>query len=480
MDAITRLTKDQLAAKIDSYIDANWSTMVADIDALVRVASIEDLGSSAPGQPFGPAPRKALDEALRIANRMGFATSDLDGYIATADLVGESDTQIGIIGHVDVVPAGPGWTVDPYAVTKKDGYLLGRGVIDNKGPSVLAIHAMKFWKDMQESGEAARFPYTIRMMFGANEETGMRDVKYYRRSNPDPAFLFTPDAEFPVCYGEKGLYDATVRSSAISESQRAIVRMSGGAATNAVAGQAEAVVRANASNLPTAKDIAVEDLGDGLARVAAAGKSAHASTPELGESAILTLIDYLLENVACSPEERAFLEADSAILATTDGSGAGMACEDEHFGSLTIIGGTIAIEGDRFVQTFDARYPTSTTAEAITNALRTLFAQAEAECELVRDETPFLNDPQSPAIQALLSAYREATGDSAEPFTMGGGTYARQFACAASFGPEKPWEDCPEWVGPIHGPDEGVSENLLKEAFRIYVITLGRLMETQL
>lgn len=480
MNAITHLTREQLAERIDSYLDANWETMVADIDALVRVPSIENLEAAALGQPFGPAPRHALDEALRIANRMGFSTSDVDGYIATADLVGESDTQVGIIGHVDVVPAGPGWTVEPYAVTRKDGYLLGRGVIDNKGPSILALHAMGFWKDLQDAGDATRFPYTIRMMFGANEETGMRDVKHYRRNNPDPAFLFTPDAEFPVCYGEKGLYDAIARSAPMPESQRAIVRMKGGAATNAVAGRAEAVVRADASDLPEAKGIAVEELEGGLVRIAAAGKSAHASTPELGENAILALVDYLLENVACSPAERAFLEADKAILETTDGSGAGKACEDEHFGPLTVVGGTIAIEDDRFVQTFDARYPTSTTADDITKALRRLFGQAEAECELVRDEKPFLTDPQSPAIQTLLSAYNEATGDDARPFTMGGGTYARQFPCAASFGPEKPWEGCPDWVGPIHGPDEGVSEDLLKEAFRIYALTLGKLMTVEL
>ena len=71
----------------------------------------------------------------------------------------------------------------------------------------------------------------------------------------------------------------------------------------------------------------------------------------------------------------------------------------------------------------------------------------------------------------------EATGESAKPFTMGGATYARHFASAASFGPEMPWLETPEWVGGMHGPDEGVSEEQMKKAFRIYALTIGKLME---
>ncbi len=93
---------------------------------------------------------------------------------------------------------------------------------------------------------------------------------------------------------------------------------------------------------------------------------------------------------------------------------------------------------------------------------------------------PFLVEPDSPAIQALLNAYNEATGEDAKPFTMGGGTYAREFTSGASFGPEKPWEKDPDWVGIMHGPDEGVSEELLKQSFRIYALTFDKLMRLDL
>ena len=93
---------------------------------------------------------------------------------------------------------------------------------------MVALHAMKFWKDLQDAGEAPQFPYTLRFLFGTNEESGMGDVAYYRRHYADPAFLFTPDAEFPVCYGEKGGFDGLLSSKPLPEADRVIVRLEGG------------------------------------------------------------------------------------------------------------------------------------------------------------------------------------------------------------------------------------------------------------
>lgn len=465
----------ELVEKIVAYLEDNWETMVGDIETLVRIPSFEDLDNKAEGAPFGPGPKEALTAALKLAEDMGFQTHDAEGYIGFADFPGKSETQIGIIGHMDVVPAGPGWTFDPYAVTRKDGYLLGRGTLDDKGPSVVALHAMKFWKD-----QGVEFPYTIRFLFGANEESGMADVAYYHKHYEDPAFLFTPDAEFPVCYGEKGGYDGTITSKPIDECARVIVEFEGGAATNAVPGVAHAVVKADASQLQGTDRIKVSDAGDGLAKLEATGKGAHASTPDEGINAIGLIVDYLLENGLCGADERQFFELDQKLLNHTDGSGIGIKSADEYFGPLTIIGGTIKLEDGRFIQTLDSRFPTSITADEITERLRQLTAEIGATFENTLLMEPFLVKPDTPVIQALLNAYNEATGEDAKPFTMGGGTYAREFKSGASFGPEKPWVKDPEWVGMMHGPDEGVSEELLKQSFKIYALTLDKLMELDL
>lgn len=473
------MADDELLQEIDAYLDANWEAMVTDIAKLVRIDSVEDLDAATDGAPFGPGPKKGLTAALDLAASMGFDTHDCEGYMGYADFPGKTDTQLGIIGHMDVVPAGPGWNFPAYEVTRKDGYLIGRGTLDDKGPSVVALWAMKFWKDQQQAGKVDSFPYTIRFLFGANEESGMADVTYYRRHYADPAFLFTPDAEFPVCYGEKGGYDATITSEPMPE--RLVREFTGGAATNAVPGQAEALVQlAGIDYLPGTDRVTVEMNGDGFARISATGKSAHAATPETGVNAIALIVDYLLENGLCTPKERAWFEFERRLLDHTDGSGVGLKTSDEYFGPLTIIGGTIKTEGDSFAQTVDSRFPTSITGEEINDILTLQAGKVGADVENTLLMVPFLVKPDTPVIQALLSAYNEVTGEDAKPFTMGGGTYAREFTSGASFGPEMPWIKDPDWVGSMHGPDEGVSEELLREAFRIYTVAIKRLMEIDL
>ena len=474
------MTDPQLSADIDAYLVANWDAMLDDIRTLVRIPSTEDLSQAAPGAPFGPGPRRALSAVLDRAADMGFRTCDVDGYLGFAELPGADDVQIGIIGHVDVVPAGPGWTFEPFDVSVKDCYLVGRGVIDDKGPSVVALHALKFWLDRGET-----LPHTVRFLFGANEETGMGDVAYYRTRYADPAFLFTPDADFPVGYGEKGIYNGELIGPDVPADERVVTEFRGGIALNAVPGVAHAVVYADADSLPAAERIAISAAGRdaegrALARLDAVGKGAHASTPEDGVNAIGLIVDYLLAHNLCSPAERAFLELDALLLGSTDGTPLGLACSDEHFGALTAVGGTIELADGRLRQSLDIRFPTAISADEITRRLAAQAAAAGARLEVTRVMEPFLVDPASPPVQALISAYNEATGEDAKPFTMGGGTYARHFTCAASFGPAKPWVPDPGWVGQMHGPDEGVSIELLQQAFRIYALTIGKLMERDL
>lgn len=469
------MNQTELKKDIDSYLDERWEAIVRDIESLVQIPSVEELDKKAPGAPFGSGPRAALTAALDLAQNMGFEVQDVDGYVGFADLAGASETQLGIIGHLDVVPAGPGWNFEPYALTRKDGYLIGRGTLDDKGPSVLALHAMKFWKE-----QSVQLPYTVRFIFGTNEETGMADVPYYRQRYADPAFLFTPDAEFPVCFGEKGGYDGLIVSQPIPENSRTIVKFEGGVATNAVPGVAYAVVKADRETLPACERIEMSEESVGLVRLTSKGKGAHAAMPAKGISAIGILVDYLLDNDLCSEEEREFLLLEQKLLSHTDGIGVGIKSEDEYFGPLTVIGGTIQLKQDKFHQTLDCRFPTSISGEFITQRLAELTETVKGSYSNTGLREPFLVKPDTPEIQALLAAYNEATGEDAKPFTMGGGTYASEFTSAASFGPEKPWVQNPEWVGDIHGPDEGVSEDLLKESFRIYVRAIGKIMELDL
>ena len=228
------MERKEIVAAADAYWDANRDAIVADIAKLVEIPSTEDLAAAAPGVPYGPEPARALAKALEIAEGRGMAATNCEGHIGFADLPGETDTQLGIIGHVDVVPAGPGWTFEPFQVTEKDGYLMGRGCLDDKGPSVVALHAVKCLSGL----DVAR-PYTIRFLFGANEETSMADVTWYLENYESPAFLFTPDADFPVCYGEKGILEGQMVTEGAVSAQ--VLEARGGNASNMIPDRAWAL-----------------------------------------------------------------------------------------------------------------------------------------------------------------------------------------------------------------------------------------------
>ena len=165
------MTEQELLIKADSFIQENIEGIIKDIKAIVDIPSVK--GPAEEGAPFGKEVRRALDEALKIGKRMGFETVNCEDYLGYAQLNGKSEKYIGTIAHLDVVPAGNGWNTDPYDMVVKDGYLMGRGVIDNKGPLILTFYLGKFF---QELGE--KLPYTLRMIAGCNEECGMEDVEY--------------------------------------------------------------------------------------------------------------------------------------------------------------------------------------------------------------------------------------------------------------------------------------------------------------
>ena len=125
---------NQVEQSVAEYVDEVWEDVVADIEQLVSYPSVAVAADAEPGAPFGRPVRDALDCALGIAQKLGYQTSDDGGYVGIADIPGRGDKQLATICHVDVVPAGPGWNTDPFAMERREGWLLGRGVIDDKGP----------------------------------------------------------------------------------------------------------------------------------------------------------------------------------------------------------------------------------------------------------------------------------------------------------------------------------------------------------
>ncbi|WP_028264540.1 Sapep family Mn(2+)-dependent dipeptidase [Atopobium fossor] len=475
------MADDLLKARVDAYVDEVWDSVVSDIDTLVQIESVEDLEHASDDAPFGPAPRAALDAALRIAERLGLDAVNCNGYLGYGQIDGQDDKQIATIAHADIVPLGTGWDFDPLRVTRKDGYLIGRGVADDKGPLVLSLYAAGFVRrEVLRTGIAPK--HTLRALVGTNEETSMGDVEWYLQNYREPDFLFTPDAEFPLICGEKGRVQGAFRSQEIAgeKSGNVLVSLDGGTVANAVCSLVEAVVYANLADLPAAQHIELEDAGNGKVRIVAHGKGGHASMPEGTLNAIGILVDYLLAHKLYSPSQLSYLELLQKIMASTDGSSIGIDATDSFFEPLTCIGGTLRTNNGCFVQTIDVRYPTSTDVDKMSAVLEPLAVQHNASFEVQGNMTPFLTDPESPEIQTLVSTYNEYTGKNGRAFTIGGGTYARHFGKAAAFGPFEHGATLPKWVGPEHGPNEGVHEEEFKQALKIYIVAIMRLMELNL
>lgn len=461
------MCKKLLLDEIDEFINQNKENVLRDLKAIVDINSVE--GTPAPGAPFGEGPKKALDTALSIAEGMGLETRNCEGYMGYAQIKGESDKQIATIAHVDVVPEGNGWDgCAPFDMIRREGWILGRGVADDKGPAMLTLYAAKFFK---ERGE--KLPYTLRILLGANEETGMGDLDYYLAHYEQPAFCFTPDAEFPVCYGEKGIFGGELTTGAISGN---IVEFSGGVAHNVVPDRAYALVKADASALSDTENVKISKEENGLCRISAFGKGGHAAMPAGTVNAIALVIDYLLANDLCSESEVRALTMLQKLHASTDGSSIGIDAKDEFFDPLTCVAGVISLKDGVLHQSIDIRYPTSTNDEILEEKLSALAAQAGGAFTKESVAKPFYIDPDMPVIRTLIDTYNEVTGKNAKPFTMGGGTYARHFANAVSFGMEEPNEPTPDWVGTMHGPNEGVSEELLFRSLKIYILAIDRLM----
>ena len=224
--------------KIFSYLDSHLEDMVKDLERLIKIPSV--MGDPTPDAPFGDQPAVALTEMLDTCWVYGLSVRNIENYIGTADMFpAEGTPELGILCHLDVVPAGNGWSVPPFSLTRRDGKLMGRGAIDDKGPAVAALYAVRAVKDA-----GITLNKNVRLIFGTNEENGSADLARYREKEVLPEMLFTPDGSYPLINAEKGMLRISYTGKISPD-----ISIKGGGAINAVPEQAEAILKINAPDI---------------------------------------------------------------------------------------------------------------------------------------------------------------------------------------------------------------------------------------
>ena len=425
--------------------------MIASIQQNMRIESVR--GESAPGAPYGEGPKAALDDVLALGEKLGFRTGQADNRVGWIEY-GEGEEMVGILGHVDVVPAGDGWTHPAFGAEIHDGVLWGRGCLDDKGPVIMAVYALKAIRDLN-----LPIDRRIRVLFGSDEECGSSCVKYYVENGYEmPTIGFTPDAQFPAIFCEKGTSNFLAGTKIYNKGEIDVEYFGGGVAANVVPPVCKLIVNGPLKVTPEEGITVTEENGKTI--VEATGFSAHGSTPELGVNAVVKLLNAVKENDFGGDFQQLVNFILEEIGNETNGKSLDILYQDEETGETTVNLGVVKYDGEEMSFTLDIRYPKNGDAEVIDDKVINRINSYNFDV-LKKTINKLLYVPKdSELVSNLVKVYEAQTGDKREPIAIGGGTYAKEFPNMVAFGPVFPGEP-----DVIHQPNERVAvEQLIRAA----------------
>lgn len=448
--------------EIKKYLENNLENIKSDLARLISIPSVS--GEEEDRYPFGKECGRALDEFLKIAEERGFTARNYDYYAGSADLYPEGEADLGILAHLDVVPVTEkNWTMPPFELTERDGRFYGRGAIDDKGPLLAALWAMKAVKEC-----GFKLKSNVRLIAGCSEETGSeKDIEEYLKREKMPKSVFTPDAEFPIITTEKGMIRFTFGGKVETD---AIIGINGGTVVNAVPSDVRAVLKGRVE-LPLKEGI-TSKLKDNNTIVYCKGKSAHASTPENGKNAFTELLTYLLPLNAMTEKDRTLINALLALFpkGETDGSSLGLAKKDES-GETTCVFSIIDFSEGRLTAKVDMRFPVSLTKAECAEKIKSAVEKAGFDLIDIIGSEPHSADRDSNFVKELLNAYTEVTGKPAFCKAIGGGTYVHNIEGGVAFGVETEGQD-----NHMHGDDEWIGIEDLLTAGEIFGKAIVRIL----
>lgn len=428
---------------LTASIEANWSEFLKLLSEVMQIASVK--GEPAPHAPYGKGPREVLAYVMEKSAAYGFQTTVIDDAIGYAHW-GPTDTDyIGVLGHLDVVPAGSGWSYPPFALTEKDGNFYGRGILDNKGPIISCLFAMKLLKDL---GHQPQLP--LRIIFGTDEESGMSDIPHYLAAEQPPRFGFTPDCKYPVVYGERGVVNVQLDFPLPAQEQQLLAAFSGDQFRD---------------HVPDHLSVTI-----GSQSFEALGKRSPSNAPELGDNAITKLAQQAAPQLAATPSLQAALQwIAQSFHQQHYGEGVDLVLEDADSGKLILTPVVLQKSASGLALEVAFRYPVSVTEEQVLAGVQKALPEG-ASLTILRSIPGFCRSKDAPEIQTLSTIYHQVTGNDPTPVTTTGATYARKMPNILAFGPSFPGQK-----GIAHNQDEYMAVADLRMNLEIYLRSLQAL-----
>ncbi|WP_235885439.1 Sapep family Mn(2+)-dependent dipeptidase [Paenibacillus cymbidii] len=429
------------------------------IAELVKIRSVQE--EAEPGKPFGSGVDRALAYMLELADAMGFRTKNVDGYAGHAEY-GSGDRLAAVLVHLDTVQEGEGWTYPPLGGLIEDGRIIGRGASDNKGPAVVALFCLKAIRDL---GLPIR--NRIRVIFGTNEESGMKDMDYYFAKEPLPNMAFVPDAGYPIFNVEMGntLVEVShTRDRSPGQERLRIESLTGGLPTALLPAKCKVRIASGPvsdgewrEQLKRRTSLTAEIAGDGSVEIAANGNSADPPS-----NAIADMMEWLAGLPYKTDADPLVVFLNEKLGHETNGQSLGIQRSDELSGSTIVFLKQILTAGDTVTAIMNIRYPVTEDGDRLLGLVEEQAESFGLKTTITRHLRPVYVPPEHPVIRTLSRVYERATGDKAVLLRMGAGTYARKLNNnGVAFGAGLPGGVDTN----VHRPDEFVRiEDMMKHA----------------
>ena len=356
-----------------------------------------------------------------------------------------------------------------------DNKIFGRGAIDDKGPVISSLYAMKAIMENYKLNKR------VRLILGLNEENDWKCIDYYKANEELPSVSFSPDADFPCIYAEKSILTLYLKMDYSTYLNNDIVLKeinTYGNPINVVPKICSVILKINNKKLEMSEiinnlknlideskfEIDIYKIDETEVKLTSYGLQSHAAHPDLGINAISRLIVILSKffNIYDASLEL-FDFFKNYINIDYTGKSLDINFKDQS-GNLTLNVGDFRMKNNILEIGINIRIPVSVNIIEIGNKfIKYTSPYLNVDFDTISYKPALYVSKENKLVKTLCSIYNEVTSSSLEPIAIGGATFARAFDNCISFGPNFP--GCTDMC---HQIDEFIDIDKLLLSCKIY------------